>query len=354
MYEQNKTSVKFDRLVYFEKQSDDRLCGMHCINSLLQGPFFDIISLSEIGIELDKKEQSLLGIQNSNNNNVDLSGNYNIQVLTQALNGLGCEVVGLKTHEAISLLELNQNFEALIFNSSTHWFSIRKINGIWFNLNSTNEYPGPEIISDFYLGAFIQGAEDIGYTNFLVKNLPKLPSIQSDFYQNLQKHQRLVSYDEIIQYQNLKKEQRKQRDAEDKKKKEEEEKKFKPFIGTGYTIDSYYNNMNNIEGFEDDEMRQAYELSLLEYAAQLKKEIPPEPENGYSFHINVNGKIYNRKFAPHNKIGDIVKFIQSEIPTLNHVLLYENFPYKTHENEDITIKDSGLGFNQILFGKIIH
>ena len=139
-----------------------------------------------------------------------------------------------------------------------------------------------------------------------------------------------------------------------KKKKEEEEKKFKPFIGTGYTIDSYYNNMNNIEGFEDDEMRQAYELSLLEYAAQLKKEIPPEPENGYSFHINVNGKIYNRKFAPHNKIGDIVKFIQSEIPTLNHVLLYENFPYKTHENEDITIKDSGLGFNQILFGKIIH
>ena len=118
-------------------------------------------------------------------------------------------------------------------------------------------------------------------------------------------------------------------------------------------VDSNYNNMNNME-YEDDQIRQAYELSLLEYAAQLKKEIPPEPENGYSIYINVNGKIYNRKFAPHNKIGDIVKFIKSEIPTLNHVLLYENFPYITHENEDITIKDSGLGFNQILFGKIIH
>ncbi len=353
MYGQKETSPKFNRLVYFEKQSDDRLCGMHCINSLLQGPYFDIVSLSEIGIELDKREQSLLGRQNSNHNNVDLSGNYNIQVLTQALNSLGCEVISLKTHEAISLLEKNQNFEALIFNSSTHWFSIRKIDGIWFNLNSTNQYPGPEIISDFYLGAFIQGAEDIGYTNFLVKNLPKLPPINGEFYQNLQNHQRLVSFDEIVESQNLKKEKRKQRDIEDKKKKEEEENKFKAFSGTGYMVDSNYNNMNNME-YEDDQIRQAYELSLLEYAAQLKREIPPEPENGYSFHINVNGKMYNRKFAPYNKIGDIVKYIQSEIPTLNHVILYENFPYKTHEDVNLTIKDSGFGYNQILFGKIIH
>ena len=354
MYSNTETPQKFDRLIYFEKQSDDRLCGMHCINSLLQGPYFDIISLSEIGIELDKKEQSLLGRQNSNHNNVDLSGNYNIQVLTQALNSLGCDVIGLKTHEAISLLDNNQNFEALIFNSSSHWFSIRKINGIWFNLNSTNNYPGPEIISDFYLGAFIQGAEDIGYINFLVKNLPKLPPLNGEFYQNLQNNQRLVSYDEIIQAQNLKKEKRKQRDEEDKRKKEEENK-FKPFSGTGHMIDSNYNNMSNNYEFEDDQMREAYELSLLAFAEQLKKEIPPEPKyGGYSFHINVNGKMYNRKFEGKNKIGDIVKYIQSEIPTLNHVLLFQNFPYKSYDNIDLTIEDSGLGFNQMLFGKIIN
>ncbi|RZJ51324.1 MAG: hypothetical protein EOO19_00975 [Chryseobacterium sp.] len=35
-------------------------------------------------------------------------------------------------------------------NSSAHWFTIRKINGKWYNLNSTNR-EGPEMISDFYL-----------------------------------------------------------------------------------------------------------------------------------------------------------------------------------------------------------
>ena len=64
--------------------------------------------------------------------------------------------------------------------------------------------------------------------------------------------------------------------------------------------------------------------------------------------------MYNRKFEGKNKIGDIVKYIQSEIPTLNHVLLFENFPYKSYDNIDLTIEDSGLGFNQMLFGKIIN
>ena len=32
--------------VYFEKQGEDMLCGLHCINAMLQGPIFDEISLS--------------------------------------------------------------------------------------------------------------------------------------------------------------------------------------------------------------------------------------------------------------------------------------------------------------------
>ena len=35
-------------LVYFEKQGEDMLCGLHCINSMLQGPVFDEVSLSQI------------------------------------------------------------------------------------------------------------------------------------------------------------------------------------------------------------------------------------------------------------------------------------------------------------------
>ena len=143
------------KIVYFEKQSDDRLCGLHCLNNLLQGPYLDVITLSEIGIELDKREQELTGLHSQNN--VDNDGNFGIQVLEKALNMYGVQLQLLKKRQAINYIEGGaNNVEALIFNSSTHWYSIRRINGIWFDLNSTNTNPGPEIISDFYLSAFIQ------------------------------------------------------------------------------------------------------------------------------------------------------------------------------------------------------
>ena len=34
--------------VYFEKQGPDMLCGLHCINAMLQGPIFDEVSMSQI------------------------------------------------------------------------------------------------------------------------------------------------------------------------------------------------------------------------------------------------------------------------------------------------------------------
>jgi len=49
------------RKVYFEKQANDRLCGIHCLNTLMQGPYFDVITLSEIAQSLDELERNLLG-----------------------------------------------------------------------------------------------------------------------------------------------------------------------------------------------------------------------------------------------------------------------------------------------------
>lgn len=55
-----------------------------------------------------------------------------------------------------------------ICNSSDHWFSLRKIDGIWYNLNSTNKRM-PEIISDFYLSAFLIAVKSQGYQIFAVE-----------------------------------------------------------------------------------------------------------------------------------------------------------------------------------------
>lgn len=241
-------------------------------------------------------------------------GNYNVQVLSEGLKSLGAEIQPLKKSEAIRLVEKElNNVEALIFNSSTHWFAIRKIDNIWFNLNSTNSYPGPEIISDFYLSAFIQGTQDIGYTNFLIKNVPPLPVLDSDFYSNLQPYQRLVSIEDVLRAKEAKKPKdiKKDESIEDKK---EEENKFKAFTGKGYVLDDHEENnksvKNNIKDFEDDEMKQAYELSLLEFIKDLQSQVPSEPndddQNAYNIKIVCDGKSFMRRFKEENKISVII------------------------------------------------
>lgn len=48
-------------VIYFEKQGNDLMCGLHCINALLQGPIFDEVSLSQIAQMLDLEERALIG-----------------------------------------------------------------------------------------------------------------------------------------------------------------------------------------------------------------------------------------------------------------------------------------------------
>ena len=60
--------------------------------------------------------------------------------------------------------------EAYICHSVDHWITIRKLYGVWYNLNSTNIVPpGPQIISDFYLSAFLDSIKNSGYTIFVVR-----------------------------------------------------------------------------------------------------------------------------------------------------------------------------------------
>lgn len=55
----------------------------------------------------------------------------------------GLAISSIDTIVDKSLLPNEQGF---ICNSSSHWFTIRRVNGTWYNLNSTNKRM-PEIIS---------------------------------------------------------------------------------------------------------------------------------------------------------------------------------------------------------------
>jgi len=49
-------------IVYWERQEkDEATCGVHCLNTLLQGPYFDEVQLSSIALALDKREMAIMG-----------------------------------------------------------------------------------------------------------------------------------------------------------------------------------------------------------------------------------------------------------------------------------------------------
>ena len=72
--------------------------------------------------------------------------------------------------------------EGFICNSSAHWFALRKIDKVWYNLNSMCKRM-PEIISDFYLSAFLLAVKNSGYQIFSVEGtFPESSEDRFDFY----------------------------------------------------------------------------------------------------------------------------------------------------------------------------
>ena len=175
-------------------------------------------------------------------------------------------------------------------------------------------------------------------------------------YKNLQSYQHLVKIEEIIEAKDIRIAQKKEREEEQKKKEEEEAKKFKPFTGKGYMVDQPHVLDEGLEDDdEDDEIKKVMKLSLQEYAENALKSLPPEPEKGgYSIMVNYNGKFFKRNFNEEDKIGHIVTFVKSQIPTYSKIQLFESFPKVTYDNEDLTIKESGLSRNQMLMCRIIN
>ena len=163
--------------IYHEVQ-DSLLCGQHCLNNLLQAPYFNPIDLADIAQELDNLEyQNMVGIDGEITNdtiqylkegsgNVDESGNFSIQVLKTALErSHGLELISWGSIEGKNIEPSEEN--AFILNRQSHWLTLRKINERWWNLNST--LLKPEEITEFYLSAFLAQFREDGYSVFIVK-----------------------------------------------------------------------------------------------------------------------------------------------------------------------------------------
>lgn len=172
----------YDGVLYHENQIAG-LCGLHCINTLLQGPVFNEIDLMHIAQEVDRKEREVMsegGLESEDykkfieegSHNVSLDGNFNVEVLSEALAVWDLKVVRLGSSEDTNRNPLLE--EAFICNLAAHWLTVRKVEGSWFNFNSV--FRAPEPLSEFYLSVFLDSLQAEGYSIFIVKG--RLPPPQ--------------------------------------------------------------------------------------------------------------------------------------------------------------------------------
>uniref|UniRef100_A0A8B9RBI9 ubiquitinyl hydrolase 1 n=1 Tax=Astyanax mexicanus TaxID=7994 RepID=A0A8B9RBI9_ASTMX len=173
--------------IFHEKQ-EGSLCAQHCLNNLLQGEYFTPVDLSSIAQQLDEEERMRMaegGVLSEEyrtflqqpSGNMDDSGFFSIQVISNALGVWGLELILFNSREYQRLMIEPVNEKAFICNYKEHWFTVRKLGQQWFNLNSL--LTGPELISDTYLALFLAQLQQEGYSIFVIRgNLPECEADQ--------------------------------------------------------------------------------------------------------------------------------------------------------------------------------
>jgi hypothetical protein len=108
---------------------------------------------------------------------------------------------------------------------------------------------------------------------------------------------------------NLDKSNKDNQNEEDEENKKEEENKFKPFQGKGYTIDQPIQKEALIE---DDEIKQAMELSMNDFIQSLEMQLPKEPletdPNAYNIIFRYDSHSFTRRFSGNNYIR-VLKYL---------------------------------------------
>lgn len=175
--------------IFHEKQ-EGALCAQHCLNSLLQGPYFDAVSLSEIGQDLDEAEKEAMSLGNVNSpeflhflqqpsSNYDDSGYFSVQVICKALEFWGLQMIQYNSQAASSARSDPVKEKAYICNHSNHWLTIRRFGRYWFNLNSTNMCP--ELVSDTYLSLLLAQLQQEGYSIFVIRGFIQVSEADAYF-----------------------------------------------------------------------------------------------------------------------------------------------------------------------------
>lgn len=173
-------------MIFHEKQ-EGSLCAQHCLNSLLQGTYYNAVDLAEIARELDEQERQAMAMGNINSpeyleflqqpsSNFDDSGYFSVQVICKALQFWDLQMMPFNSQAAENIRADPTSESAYICNQQNHWLTIRKLGKQWFNLNSMKSCP--ELISDTYLSLLLAQLQTEGYSIFVISGA--LPACEAN------------------------------------------------------------------------------------------------------------------------------------------------------------------------------
>ena len=165
--------------LYHEKQLS-ALCGVHAINNLLQGPLFGAGDLATIAHNLDERERALLegaelaaALDASHRIDVQ-SGDFSMEVLAEALAQHSLHLVNVDHASVAEAIASNPEAEeGYLVHRSSHWFGLRRIASMWWNVDS--KLPRPVLIADDHLATFITKLRLDGHTLHVVRSDRPMP-----------------------------------------------------------------------------------------------------------------------------------------------------------------------------------
>ncbi|OMJ88141.1 hypothetical protein SteCoe_9956 [Stentor coeruleus] len=355
--------------IYWECQENDLLCAVHALNSLLQYPYFDAVTLAEIARDIDQEEKQLYQFSGANEN-VGESGYFSIQAITRALQGKNLQLEYFNSQNDPTVEQ------AFICNLSSHWHPIRKLNGKWYELDSLAEYP--RMIGDIYLSELLYGIKNKGYSVFVVKG-----EFPENFpFEDLAPHQLLLSEEDIKSHQMSGARRNEEKEFEEALKRsmevdymknqddelakalalsmgsmpysidddDEELKKALAMSMEGSVPQKNFPTNFNIEKkqsySEEEELAKAIELSkeLEEAKNDVAKMEIPEYDGPGVFDIRMkclDGKSLMKKFLPQCKVRELLEWGKVINNTVK-IRLVQFYPRKVFEDLDLSLDEAGI------------
>jgi Ataxin-3 len=312
--------------VYFEKQGGDRLCGVHCLNSLLQNPVFTQVDLNKYAAELDKEESALLAGKSNGasaprsmtissfsnqpeSQNMDYNtGYFSLGVLEKALSTkYNLTVENAARRDIVQDISRNGfvSHEGFVIHLSDHWFSARRLGSQWYFLDSLKS--GPQPVSENDLWGTLQGLIQSGNNVFIISGgkLPEPCGLPGKPRVVLKAHQFLLTPDEI--QQRLKSPP----SADEPNGGSSLSKKPRPTdwesLGTGQSLTGAPKSVPI-----DDDMKRAIQESLSDI------QLPPEPSSSEPanniWHVSVrlpSGTRVGRKFTlSSSTLADLFRWVE--------------------------------------------